>query len=257
MSGSVLGMALPAEVSGLRLLVGAPLALAAGYVHGLTGLGFAIVFTPLFVLVVPNPHDVVFLALLLGTVLCAVVLIEARGRHRVRHGGPLLVGAFVGTPVGVFVLTQIAAGALTIVIAVTAIVVATGWMLRLPPPIRRERPAVAAAALLGGFLNGSTSMGGPPPALLASLQRWPVQESRLAMATFNLASYAVAIVVGISAGAADLGFLTLGLLLLPAAVAGNLAGSWSARRISTAGFRYVLIGVVWLAGATSLLTTLT
>lgn len=232
-------------------------ALVAGYVQGLTGLGFAIVFTPVLVLFVPHPREIVVASLLLGTVLSVGVLADSRKAFRPRRAWPLLAGAVVGTPVGVALLPHIPRATLTVLIAVTALALATVWVVRVPKPVRNEAAVVTVAGLLGGFLNGTTSMGGPPPALTASMQRWPVPESRAALVTFNLASYVIAVVIAVSTGIVDTGFLLRSLWLLPAAVVGTLLGGWSVRRVSTRAFRYVLVGVVWLAGVLALVSVIT
>ena len=113
---------------------------------------------------------------------------------------------------------------------------------------KSEGRAVWCGGLVGGFLNGSTSMGGPPPALVASIQRWPVQESRSALTTFNLLSYLLGLAIAAISGLLDADFLLGGLRLLPFAIAGSLLGGWSVRRVSKAGFHYALLGTVWLAG---------
>lgn len=232
-------------------------ALVAAYVQGLTGLGFAIVFTPVLVFLVPRPHEVVLASLLLGAVLSVGVLYDSRKAFRPRRGWPLLVGAGIGTPAGVVLLPHLPRTALTVLIAITALALATAWVIRVPRPVRHEGVVVTVAGLLGGFLNGTTSMGGPPPALTASMQRWPVAESRAALVTFNLASYTVAVVIAVVAGFADTGFLLRSLWLLPAAVVGTLLGGWSARRVSTGAFRWLLVGVVWLAGLVALVSVIT
>lgn len=232
-------------------------ALVAGYVQGLTGLGFAIVFTPVLVLFVPRPREVVLASLLLGALLSVGVLFDSRKSFRPRKAWPLLAGAVVGTPVGVALLPHLPRSALTILIAVTALVLAAVWVIRVPKPARHETAVVSVAGLLGGFLNGTTSMGGPPPALTASMQRWPVADSRAALVTFNLASYVVAVVIAVLAGFADTGFLLRSLWLLPAAVVGTLLGGWSVRRVTTHAFRWFLVGVVWLAGVLALVSVFT
>ncbi|MBO0828595.1 MAG: sulfite exporter TauE/SafE family protein [Streptosporangiales bacterium] len=200
-------------------------ALVAAYVQGLTVLGYAIVFTPVLVLLVRRPQEVVLASLLLGAVLSAGVPVDGRKAFRPRRGWPLLAGAAVGTPVGVLLLPHLPRTTLTVLIAVTALVLAAVWVVRVPKPARHETPVVAVAGLLGGFLNGTTSMGGPPPALTASMQRWPVTESRAALVTFNLASYVVAVAIAVAAGFADTGFLARSLWLLPPAVAGSCSAA--------------------------------
>lgn len=231
-------------------------AAAAGYVQGFTGFGFAIVFTPLAVLFISDAQQVVFLSLLLGAVLSVGVLVESRRGLRARRAWILLSGAVFGTPAGVAVLSLVSPHVLRIIITASALLVATLWLVRLPPPLERDAGAVWLGGLVGGFLNGSTSMGGPPPALVASIQRWPVQESRAALTTFNLVSYLLGLATAAISGLLHTDFLMGGLRLLPVAIAGSLLGGWSVRHVSRGVFSYVLLGTVWLAGIFGLVSVL-
>lgn len=261
MNGATLWLAtsLPAAAAGsIQGLTGFGFAvvLAAGYVQGITGFGFAVVFTPLAVLFISDAQQVVLLSLFLGAVLSVGVLVESRRGLRARRAWLLLSGAVLGTPVGVAVLSLVSPHVLRIIITVSALLVATLWLVRLPPPLEREGGAVWLGGLVGGFLNGSTSMGGPPPALVASIQRWPVQESRAALTTFNLVSYLLGLATAAISGLLHTDFLIGGLRLLPVAVAGSLLGGWSARHVSRGVFRYALLGTVWLAGLFGLVSVL-
>jgi hypothetical protein len=227
-------------------------AAAAGFVQGFTGFGFAIVFTPLAVLFISDAQQVVLLSLFLGAVLSAGVLVESRRDLRTRRARLLLGGAALGTPAGVAVLSLVSPHALRIIIAASALLVATLWLVRLPPPLEREAAAVGLGALAGGFLNGSTGMGGPPPALVASIQRWPVQEIRAALTMFNLVSYLLGLATAAISGLAHTDFLRDGLRLLPVAIGGSLLGGLSVRHVSRGAFNYVLLGTVWIAGLSGL-----
>lgn len=249
----------------LDLLLGAPavvglagivIVVAAGFVQGLTGLGFAVVFTPLFVLIVPQPHEVILLSLLLGAILSVGVLFETRREVQLARTWPLLVGGFIGTPVGIVVLVVMDTTMLMIFIAVIALTIAAVGLVRLPRPVRREPTAVGVAGVLGGFLNGSTSMGGSPPALLLSMQQWPVPRSRAALVAFNLISYVLALLVGAASGVADLGLVVSGLWLLPLGVLGSAVGAVSARGVSRAVFGKALICVVGVSGVVGLISGL-
>jgi uncharacterized membrane protein YfcA len=237
-------------------VAGAVIVVAAGFVQGLTGLGFAVVFTPLFVLIVPRPQEVVLLSLLVGAVLSLGVLIESRHGLQVRRSWPLLAGGIVGTPAGVAVLEVSDDRVLMLAIAVLALAVAAVGLVRLPRSVRREPPAVAVAGLLGGFLNGSTSMGGSPPALLAAIQGWPVPQSRAALVAFNLVSYLLALTSGMLAGVAGPAFVVSGLWLLPLAALGSVLGTRTAPRVSRAVFGRALVGLVALSGVVGLLAAL-
>ncbi|MQA16359.1 MAG: TSUP family transporter [Pseudonocardiaceae bacterium] len=255
--------ALPTEVPDLLLgapaivgLAGAAVVVAAGFVQGLTGLGFAVVFTPLFVLIVPQPHEVILLSLLLGAILSVGVLFESRRAVQVGRTWPLLIGGLVGTPAGIAVLAVMETTTLMIFIAVIALAIAAVGLVRLPRPVQRERVAVGVAGVLGGFLNGSTSMGGSPPALLLSVQRWPVLHSRAALVAFNLGSYLLALGAGAVWGVADIGVVVSGLWLLPLGVLGSVVGACSARGVSQAMFGKVLVCIVGVSGVVGLVSGL-
>lgn len=237
-------------------LAGAAIAIAAGVVQGLTGMGFAVVFTPLFVLIVPRPQAVVLVSLLLGAVLSLGVLVETRRHLQPRQTWPLLAGAIFGTPLGILVLVVLNGRLLLLLIAVLALGVAAVGLVRLPRPVRAERPAIAGAGLLGGFLNGSTSMGGSPPALLVSMQRWPTQRGRAALVAFNLVSYTLALASAAIVGVSSPRFVLSGLWLLPLAALGTLVGAWAAPRLSRAVFARVLVCVVGMSGLGGLISAL-
>lgn len=228
--------------------------LAAGYVQGFTGMGFAVVSTPLLILILGQPHPVVMLSLLLGSVLGAAVLVETRKSLNLRRVWPLILGALLGTPLGVLVLSHTNPRALTVFIAITTLITAAVGFVRLPKPVRYERSAVSIAGVLGGFLNGATSIGGPPPALVVSMQRWEISEGRSALTVFNLTSYLIALATGMTS--TDAGFVVRGVGLLPLAVAGGVLGAWSVRRVPPLAFRYALFGTISLAGVAALVSAI-
>lgn len=238
------------------VLAGVVIVLAAGFVQGLTGLGFAAVFTPLFVVIVPRPHEVVLLSLMLGAMLSLGVLAGSRHSLQKRRSWPLVAGGIIGTPGGIGILAVLDARVLMLVIGVLAIVIALVGIVRLPNSFRREPQAVAIAGLLGGFLNGSTSMGGSPPALLAAIQGWPVPQSRAALVAFNLVSYLLALTTGLITGVACPACVLSGLWLLPLAVIGAVLGTLASPCLSRAVFGRALMVVTGMSGVVGLLSAL-
>ncbi|MFC5997027.1 sulfite exporter TauE/SafE family protein [Pseudonocardia hispaniensis] len=229
---------------------------AAGFVQGVTGLGFAAVFTPLVVLIAPYPHQVVVLSLFLGAVLSLGVLVQCRRDLQLPRCWPLLAGGLIGTPAGIAVLIVLPARLLMQAIAVLALLVAATGLIGLPRPFRHEQAAVGSAGLFGGFLNGSTSLGGLPPALLVSIQRWPAAHGRAALVAFNLASYLLALASVALTGTVAADIVLGGLWLLPAAALGALLGTVAARRLPDPVFRMALLGVIGASGVAALLTSL-
>lgn len=226
----------------LFLLAGGAAALAAGFVQGLTGFGFALVFTPVM-LTLLSPREAVVASLLLGVPLSGAVLWETR-RDVAPRVVLLMVGAAaVGTPVGIAALLLMSGHVLRItIVAASALGVAIFFLRPRRPGVQRMHAGIAAlASLIGGFFNGSTSMGGPPVALVVAAQGWPTQIARGSLAAFNLLSYVIAL-SGFAIHHLVPGSLLLrtAIWLVPAAV-GAFAGAIVGRRLPQRHFPSVLV----------------
>jgi uncharacterized protein len=133
----------------------------AAVLRGFTGFGFAIAAVPLLSLII-SPSQAVPLAIMLQ--LCGGLVDLPRQRHNCHWPSLnwLLVGATVGSPVGVLALICIPAPIVRLIIsAICALVVAAlglGFNLR-------TMPRGAATVLIGmtaGLFNGLAAMPGPP-----------------------------------------------------------------------------------------------
>lgn len=237
------------------MLAVALLAAVAGFSQGLTGFGFALVFTPLASMLLPA-REVVLSAQMVGGLVGSLVVLETLRSFRWRRTSPLLLSAAAGAPAGVAMLALLDVNALRVAIAITALSLAIAFLIFRPLPVRREPRLLVVVGAVGGFLNGCTSMGGPPVAMAVANQRWGVAQSRASLAMFNLLS----LVAGLGF-ASLLGMLHGGSWLTagvagPAAVAGTIAGTLSARRLSPTIFRKVLVGTVAITAVSSLLAVL-
>ncbi|HET9147455.1 MAG TPA: sulfite exporter TauE/SafE family protein [Acetobacteraceae bacterium] len=239
------------------LLIAAGLAaLAAGFVKGFAGFGFAVVFTPLFSLMSRDPRQVVFVALVLGAIMSLGVIAEARHAIAGDRAVPVILGTMAGTPLGIALLGVIDRPALKIAIAGFAIGITALRLARFRIRIGPGAGPLAAGAFLGGILNGCTSMGGPIPALIVAWQGREISDSRAILVMFNLLSYLLAITVGLGTGVARLAWLIPGIWLLPFAALGTFAGVHAVRRISQAAFTHVITAIVGLAGIAGLISVL-
>lgn len=161
--------------SGLIAAVAACI-LAAAFLRGLTGFGFAIAAVPLLSLFLPP-------ALAVPLVVCLQLLgnlFEIRTSLKECHWPSLswlTLGAVFGTPLGVFALSAISAPVARLAIAgLTAVAVAIltrGIALKAVPRAGTALPVGAAA----GLFNGLAAMPGPP--VIAFYMASPV--SRIAM----------------------------------------------------------------------------
>ena len=136
------------------------------------GFGFALFFVPVASLFVA-PREAVAVSLLLSSLASAGMYLEARPRTSLREIAPLVVGALLGTPVGLVVLLRADETMLRLLVAaavfvsvVTNLVAGKGHTHEArPDPLIRQ----GAVGVLGGVIRGATSMGGPPIVLY---QHW-------------------------------------------------------------------------------------
>jgi len=220
-------------------------AFAGAAVQSATGLGFALVLSPAL-FVVLEPAEAVTAVLLLGAALCALVLVESR--RVATHGlTRLLLPALPGLGAGVALLSALSKEPLQVGVGI-AVVVAAGWQLLHPAPIRF--PAWVAGAL-SGALTTSISVNGPPLALwLESEDVSPPRFRTTLAAAFLILDIlgAGAIVSSEGLDTVDLG--TLG-PLLASVVAGYVVGALAFRRLDTERFSAVALTVVICTGLAS------
>lgn len=149
------------DYSGAALVFLAASALTAGLARGFSGFGGALIFVPLASAVV-GPRAAAPLLLVIDAV-AAAGLVPNAWRHAARREvGTMAIGALVGVPLGVWLLTRADPLALRwgLVAAVTVLlaILISGWRYR----GRRTQPVTAGVGLVGGLLSGSAQIGGPP-----------------------------------------------------------------------------------------------
>lgn len=155
------------EVAALALI-----ALAGAMIQTGLGFGFGLFFVPFAALVVP-PREAVAVSLLLGTVLAAGSYYEYRPRVSPLAVAPLVLGALVGTPLGIAILIGADQVHLHVLVAsavfVSAIVNLRNGAVRNGPPRPDPFLRQAMVGFAGGMIRGAVSMGGPPIVLY---QHW-------------------------------------------------------------------------------------
>jgi hypothetical protein len=190
-----------------HLILAAAMAALAGLVRGYTGFGAAMVFVPVASLLYGPPVAValIFLMDLLPTV---PLVARALPRSDWRGIVWLAAGASLAIPVGVWGLTELPAGAVRWVIALSILAavaaLSSGWRYV-------HRPSAGLSLAVGGasgLLGGVASLYGPPVVLFWLSGQDPAPRIRA-----NIMTYfgVTTIVSGASLGAA--GLLTLPVLL--------------------------------------------
>ena len=158
------------------LLVAALAALLSGFAAGLTGFGFALVSTPLLLLVY-DPATVVVLAAVLSVFVNADVVRDSWREAEARLAAALLAPACAGAVLGAWVLRAVDPEyvrlAVGVVVVLSALLLFRG--ARLPKAHTGWGPVAAGSA--SGALSASTALAGPPIVLLLASRGLPKRAS--------------------------------------------------------------------------------
>jgi uncharacterized membrane protein YfcA len=240
----------------LITLLGGLVVLGAALLGGITGFGFALVCTPLLLsLGLPLPV-VVISNLSLAVATRIGVAYRLRDHLDLRRVAELVAASVPGILLGTWALTRVeprlirlAAGALVIA---ASLLIARG--MSRPPP-GHIRGATGAAGFLAGLLGATTSLNGIPPVLLLTRDRASPRGFQANLALFFIASNLLTLgVLAMRGGPFAEALLPRGLLWLPIALAGNLAGVRLGTSLPDQLFRQIALAVAGGAGVMAMLT---
>ena len=217
-------------------------ALLASIAQSVTAFGFALISVPCLVLVLDVKDTVVVVSLL---ALYSEVLLAYRVWDHVRWPtvGTLMVGSWLGMPLGLLLLLRVPEDALRLIVGLAVVVLAGALAAGLRITARGLRTEFAVGAM-SGVLQTSTSMSGPPVVSYLVGRGDHRDAFRGGMGVYLLTGSMAAVTIFAIAGVISREALLLSLIGLPAVVAGNVAGTWLVSRIDAGLFRRIVIALL-------------
>ena len=239
--------------------VAAAVILAASFVRGYSGFGFALIGVAGISLVVA-PRTAVPVVLILEVAASLLLLPPVWREIRWRPVLLLLAGAVALTPIGALFLARAPADLARLALAV---VIAVAALLLLRAPRARRAPGPAGSVAVGGvagLLNGAFGTSGPPIVLFFVGSESEAAVSRASMMACFLVLDAVAVASFAAGGLVDRASLITVLWCVPALVVGSWLGHRAFHGSDPTRFRtrvlWLLIGlaaVTAVRGAAALL----
>ncbi|HSH99355.1 MAG TPA: sulfite exporter TauE/SafE family protein [Reyranella sp.] len=233
-------------------------ALAAGFVNGLSGTGYALVSLGFWL----HAMSPVTAAPLVA--FCSVCG-HLQSLPRIWQGviwtrlWPFLAGGLIGVPLGTAMLAHVQVKPLKVGVGLLLILYCA-WMafVRRPPVVMGGgRVADATAGFGGGFLGGMASISGPIPVIWTQLRGWNMLAQRGVNQPFNMSVLAFSVVTAGIAGFLDRTFFLWAAITLPVTLIGAHAGLRLFRRVNDTEFRRIILVLLGLSGATLIGTSLT
>jgi uncharacterized membrane protein YfcA len=220
---------------------------------GGAGFAFALAASAIWLHVL-EPVQTTALIVACATLLQLVTFWPFRKSVEVGRLTPFVIGALLGVPIGVALLSSVDGRSLKVAIGVGLSLYGTYALLapRLPVVRHGGRPADAAVGFAGGVLGGLGGYCGVLPVIWTQLRGWPKATSRAVCQPYILVANVLTLAL--------LGFVVLdgdGLklfaLALPALIAGGAVGLALYGRLNELMFRRFIAAVLLVSGVTLLI----
>lgn len=224
-------------------------AAVAGFVQGLTGFAFGLVALAFWAWVL-DPRiagPLVVLGSLLGNVF---TLHRARNGFELARVAPLLVGGFVGVPIGVALLSHLNADAFKLGVGILLVVYCPIALVshRVPALGRFGAPADVVAGVASGVMSGLGGLSGSVSTLWCTLRGWNRDALRSTFQSFNFAMQIATLIAYVISGVISTELLRVfaivgPILVIPAFIGGRVYGHFS-----DVMFRRVILGLLTVSG---------
>jgi len=139
------------------------------FAQAFAGFGGGLIAVPLLVLYLPAQWAIPAYSLM-QTVICLLLILEARRHVHWRRLGKWLIGAVVGAPLGSYILKVSPTYWIGVAISVITLSFAVIFLLQVQVRLRDTLPTNVGTGFLSGVLSGSVSQSGPPVVLFSLAQ---------------------------------------------------------------------------------------
>lgn len=241
-------------MSAADLLVVTAAVFAASFVQVIAGFGFALLAMPVMTLAIPV-HQAVVIATLLGAVTNLWQSVHGRAHAERVLVRRLVLGAYLGMPLGIVALNVVADRHLRVALGVS-VLVAAGLLVR-GPSLAHVGPALDySSGFLSGVLTTSLGTNGPPLVLVLQARRLEPNRFRATILTaFTLCSVG-ALAVFVADGKITGDGLRATAIAVPAWVLGQALG-WPVRRhVRGEHFRRLVLALLFATGTSAVLFAL-
>lgn len=245
----------PLALDGASLLGALVVILTGGVIRGFTGFGSSLVWVSGLTLLLP-PAEVIPVLYMLEVAASASLYRSSRREVRWETIAPLVAGAVIGLPLGIWVLRSADPSRMAVaiggIVLVSTVLLAMGARLRAMP----GRTATVATGTASGFLNGVSSASGPPVIMYFMASPATVTESRASLITYFGLMDVAAVFFAAVAGLVDSVTLVRFAVFLPAMVAGAALGRRGFDRVNQTVARRAALIVLFALGAAVLIKNL-
>lgn len=222
-------------------------------VKGATGFGFALVSSPILVLML-DPKLVVAVSVPIQLAMDTLILSRVWRHVEPRKVIPIVLTGAIGVPLGNFVILVVSSDTLRLIVfslvILFSIILITGFTVR----INRERTAGGIAGLFAGVLYSSTSMSGPPMVLFMVNQGWSRETFRSSLSLVSVCLETLTVISLSASGVITAQSLKLDLVLIPTVLICFLLAMKLLTKLNPQRFRKFVTYLVFTTGVVGVIT---
>jgi len=222
---------------------------AGALVAGLSGFAFGLVAASIWLYIL-TPLQTATLIIAFGLIVQGYAVWKLRRALDWTRLRPFVLGAALGVPVGVFILTWANPAHMRMGVGLFLVLYSLYALFRPAiPPVKTVSPVVdAGVGFLNGVLGGITGLAGILVTIWCGLRGWPKDAQRTVFQPVAVATFLMSAVWIGARGAITPDIIQLFLVGLPALLAGTWLGLKLFGRLDEAGFRKVVLVLLLASG---------
>ena len=222
---------------------------AGALVAGLSGFAFGLVAASIWLYIL-TPLQTATLIIAFGLIVQAYAVWKLRRSLDWTKLWPFVLGAALGVPVGVSILTWANPAHVRIGVGVFLVLYSLyAWFRPAIPPVKAAGPVVdAGVGFLNGVLGGVTGLAGILVTIWSGLRGWPKDVQRTVFQPVAVATFLMSALWIGARGAITPDTIKLFVIGLPALLAGTWLGLKLFGRLDEAAFRKVVLVLLLASG---------
>ena len=224
----------------------------AALITSVTGFGFALIATPLTVLILlPSiAVPVVVMSWMPLSIFLAAGSFRDMSPRRIFR---LYVCSLPGVPIGIHVLTKFDADVVSLIIGSFTLVAAGAMAIRSGRPLRRPTAAFAGAGFVSGVMGGVCGMTGPPVVFLGLKQQWKPASMRADLIGYFFLLHASILLFFRADGIIGMSVLAMSLWAMPGVAVGFAGGLLLRNYVSDRSYRSLVLVLAGAAGGIAII----
>jgi uncharacterized membrane protein YfcA len=237
------------NMDGLHLALFLLATFAGAFVAGLTGFAFGLIAASLWLFIL-TPAQTAIMIIAFGLVVQVFSVWKLRLPVDARRLAPFILGAALGVPLGVAVLTFSNPAHVRAGIGAFLVAYSLYGLFRpaIGPVTFGGAAADAGVGFLNGILSGVSGLSGVFVTIWAGLRCWPKDQQRAVFQPFIIATFLMTAAWLVGRGAVDTTIAWLFLAGLPVLLLGTFLGMKLYGRLDEATFRKLVLVLLLISG---------